>query len=89
MAGFTGLDITQVRGLANFIRQKADEIEQIQNQVTQRLHGTQWVGPDRQKFEGDWSGHFTASLRTVAGGLRDAAQIADTNATQQEQASNA
>ena len=49
MAGFTGLDITQVRGLANFIRQKADEIEQLQGQITQQLGNTQWVGADRQK----------------------------------------
>ena len=89
MAGFTGLDITQVRGLANFVRQKADEIEQIQAQITQQLGNTQWVGPDRQRFEGEWSGQYTNSLRNVATGLRDAAQTADANATQQEQASNA
>ena len=89
MAGFTGLDITQVRGLANFIRQKADEIEQLQGQITQQLVNTQWVGADRQKFEGDWSGQYTNALRNVANGLRDAAKTADSNATQQEQASSA
>lgn len=89
MAGFTGMDIPQVRNLANTMRSKADEIEGIMNQLTNQLGQAQWVGPDRQRFEGDWSGQYCTSLRNVAQGLRDAATNADSNAAQQEQASNA
>jgi uncharacterized protein YukE len=89
MAGFTGMDIGQVRTLATSMRSKADEIESIMGQLTNQLKQAQWVGPDRQKFEGDWDGHFCTSLRTVAQGLKDAATAADQNAQQQETASNA
>lgn len=89
MAGFTGMDIPQVRNLANQMRAKADEIESIMNQLTNQLGQAQWVGNDRQQFEGDWNGQYCTSLRNVANGLRDAATRADQNADQQEQASNA
>jgi uncharacterized protein YukE len=89
MAGFTGMDITQVRNLANTMRTKADEIENIMSQLTNQLKGAQWVGPDRQRFESDWDGQYCSSLRNVIQGLQDAATNADQNAQQQEQASNA
>ncbi len=84
---FTGMDIGQVRQLANLMRNKADEIESIMNELTRQLGSTAWVGPDRQQFEGDWSGQHCNSLRQVASGVREAATRADQNAQQQEQAS--
>ena len=86
---FTGLDIGQVRQFATQLRSKADEIEQIASTLTSALGGVQWVGADRQQFEGDWQGQYRTALTQVANGLRDAAQRADNNASQQEQASNA
>ena len=85
---FTGMDIGQVRALSAKMRSKADEIEGIMGDLTSSLSGTPWVGPDRQKFEGDWESQYCSALRNVAEGLRAAAQTADGNATQQEQASN-
>ncbi len=89
MAGFTGMDIGQVRNLAAQMRQKAEEIEGIANQLTQALNSAQWVGPDKQKFEGDWNSQYRQQLRQVCDGLKQAAGIADQNAKQQEDASNA
>lgn len=89
MAGYTGMDIGQVRTLANQMRQKADEIEGIMNQLTNQLKDAQWLGNDRTTFQGNWDGQYCTSLRNVAQGLRDAATTADQNAAQQEQASNA
>jgi len=89
MAGFTGMDIAQVKDLANRMRTKADEIDGISRELTNALGNAQWVGPDRQKFEGDWNGQYVTALRNVTEALKEAAQRADSNATQQEQASNA
>lgn len=89
MAGFTGMDIPQVKALATQMRAKAEEIESISRELTNSLGNAQWVGPDRQQFESDWNGQYMTALKNVAQGLKDAAQRADTNATQQEQASNA
>ncbi len=86
---FTGMDIQAVRQLATQMRQKADEIEQIKNQLTSALNGAQWVGPDQQKFKSEWDGSCTQSLTRVAEVLRQAGQAAEQNAPQQEQASNA
>ncbi|MCU1498141.1 MAG: hypothetical protein JWM47_2094 [Acidimicrobiales bacterium] len=86
---FTGMDIGQVRSLSQQMKSKADEIESIMSTLTSALSGAQWVGPDRQKFEGEWTQQYCTALRNVAEGLRTAATTADQNATQQEQASNA
>ena len=74
MAGFTGMDIEAVKGLSNQMKQKADEIRQIQGQLTSALNGAQWVGPDRERFKSET--------------LEQAGEAANQNAQQQEQASN-
>lgn len=86
---FTGMDITQVRQLATQMRSKADEIDTIMSTLTSALGSAQWVGADRQQFEGDWNSQYCSMLRNVSQGLRDAATRADQNAGQQETASNA
>lgn len=85
---FTGMDIGQVRSLASQFKAKADEIESIMSTLTNALGGAQWVGQDRQRFESDWHDQYCGALRNVAEGLRTAAQTAESNAQQQEQASN-
>ena len=88
MSNFTGMDIPGVRTLATSMKTKADEIEAIMSQLTSQLGSTQWVGNDRQQFEGDWSSQHCTALKNVAQALRDAATRADSNATQQENTSN-
>lgn len=84
---FEGMDIGAVRSLAQQMRAKADEIQQIAGQLTSALTGVQWVGPDRERFVNDWQGQHVTALSRVCEELRNAAQLADQNATQQEQAS--
>jgi uncharacterized protein YukE len=89
MAGFTGMDIQQVRQLSQQMRTKADEIEQISQQLTAALNGAQWVGPDQARFKSEWESNCVSALRQVCETLRSAGQAAEQNAVQQEQASNA
>lgn len=89
MSNFTGMDIPAVRQLANQMRAKADEIQSIQSQLTNQLNGTAWIGNDRERFVGDWQSQHVAALNNVMNAIRDAAQRADMNASEQEQASNA
>ena len=84
---FEGMDIGAVRSLAQQMRAKADEIQQIAGQLTSALTGVQWVGPDRERFVNDWQGQHVTALNRVCEELRNAAQLADQNATQQELAS--
>jgi uncharacterized protein YukE len=84
-----GLDVQQVRELASMLGQKADEIDNVLTTLTAKLNGTQWTGPDSEKFRSDWSGQYTNALKQVAQGLRDTQTRASQNAADQESASNA
>ena len=87
MSNFTGMDIQAVRTLATQLNAKADEIDSIRQMLTGQLDSTPWVGPDRERFYGDWTGQYTQALNQVAGALRDASSRATTNANEQEAAS--
>lgn len=88
MAQFTGMDIEAVRSLAQQMNSSAEEIRSLASRLSSALEGTQWVGPDREKFVGDWQGQYMTSLNQVAQGLVDAAQRATSNASEQETASS-
>lgn len=84
---FVGMEIEAVRQLATMFGSKADEIDQLANQLTSQLGGTQWVGPDASRFRDDWQSSHVPSLKSVSNALRQAQQAATSNANQQEQAS--
>jgi hypothetical protein len=84
----TGMDIQQVRMLAQQLQQSAGEIKTLMQRLTSQLQSTPWVGADRTKFEGDWTGPHCAALNRVAGDLEQAAQTALRNASEQEAASS-
>lgn len=87
MSLFLGQIPEEVDALANEFGAKADEIDQIIAAISTKLGSTTWTGADRDRFESDWNGQLTASLRSVSGSLRDAQAIAKTNAEQQRTAS--
>jgi uncharacterized protein YukE len=87
MSSFTGMDIPAVRQLASQMTQSASQIRQLLSQLTNQLSGTQWVGPDRQRFESEWTGTYVQQLNQVATALEDASQRATQNANEQESAS--
>jgi len=89
MATFTGMDIAQVRQLSQQMNTKADEIRNIMQQLTSALNSAQWVGPDRERFVGEWQSQHCAALNNVIQGLQAASQTANKNAQEQEAASNA
>jgi len=89
MAAFTGMDIAQVRQLSQQLNTKAEEIRNIMNTLTNALQGAQWVGPDRERFVGEWQSQHCSALNTVIQGLEAASQTANKNAQEQEAASNA
>ncbi len=90
MANVThGMDPQQVRNLAQQMSNRASEIRTMMSQLTSALQGAGWVGPDREKFVGDWESQHCTALNRVADGLDDAAQRATMNAQQQESTSNA
>lgn len=82
-----GMDIEAVRQLAVQMDNDAAQIEQLMGTLTSSLEGAEWIGPDREKFVGDWNSNHKMQLTAVANSLRDAANAARSNADQQQQAS--
>jgi len=82
-----GLNVEQVKAFGNQLEQKAGDIENILTTLTSALEGTEWTGPDSERFRSDWSGQYSNALRQVAQGLKDTAQRARQNAQEQETAS--
>ena len=83
-----GMDIDEVRQLSTQLQQASSDIHTIVSQLTSKLTGTTWLGPDRQKFEGDWQSHHVTALNNVSTALQDASTLASQNAQQQETASS-
>ena len=83
-----GMDVGQIRQLAQLMSSKADEIQQIMQQLSSQLEAAPWTGPDRNQFLGEWQGTHCAQLTAVINGLHTASTKATTNASQQEQASS-
>lgn len=87
MADWIGQNPDEVNDLAATFDAKAGELEGIVQTITSKLAGTTWQGPDRIRFEtSDWANLQTA-LNQAAQTLRDAGNIARTNATEQTTAS--
>lgn len=84
-----GMDVEQVRQLATQFGAKADAINDIITDITNRLSSTEWKGTDSEQFRNDWNSNLTTQLRNVEQALRDAQQKATKNATDQEQTSSA
>jgi hypothetical protein len=84
----SGMDVNAVRELAVHMENSSGQIEQLQAALSSALESTPWLGPDRERFLGEWrSGHVT-QLMNVANSLREAAIVARKNADEQEAASS-
>lgn len=83
----TGMDIEAVRTLGTQMDTNAGEIEAIVSSLTSQLEGTEWIGPDRELFMGDWQSTYVPQLTAVVTALRDTANRARANADEQETAS--
>lgn len=84
---FEGMDPQAVRAFAGQLSSDADQIDNIINTLSSQLHGLQWVGADATRFNGDWDGTYRPQLHSVSNALRNAATVANSNASQQEEAS--
>lgn len=89
MFQLTGMDIGQIRALADQMRREAAGIEQMLTTLTSELEGVPWRGQDRQMFLDEWRVRHVASLRRVVESLESAACQASEHARQQEWASKA
>ena len=81
-----GADIAQLKNLGPSCRlvRRNREAEVPADKV---LEGTDWKGPDAEKFRSEWDGQHVAALAKVAEALHEAGKQASRNATEQQSAS--
>ena len=85
---FLGMAPEEVQQLGQLLSNKIPgDIDTIISTVTAQLSSTQWVGPDRDQFEGSWTGEYTGQLNAVKAALQDFGARALTESQQQESAS--
>ncbi|WP_323809221.1 hypothetical protein [Arthrobacter sp. CDRTa11] len=82
-----GADVEGLRTLSTKLNGGAEAIEAQKNELNSRLEGTQWMGPDADKFRSEWSGTHMTSLSRVVDALREAGTRAGKNADEQTTAS--
>ena len=82
-----GADIAQLKNLGTKLQAGSSEIEKQKSMLTKILQGTDWKGPDADKFRSEWNGQHAAALAKVAQALEEAGKQASRNATQQAEAS--
>ena len=82
-----GADVNQLKTLGSKLQAGSQEIENQKSMLTKVLAGTQWMGPDADKFRNEWNGEHVAALTRVSQALQQASQQATRNAADQESAS--
>lgn len=87
MDGRVGQDPDEVDRLADEFDHRATELLELQRGVSARLASTVWSGPDRDRFEHDWSTATGAFIARVVEALRGASAAAADNARDQRAAS--
>lgn len=85
MAGdMLGLDIEAVREMANILRLQADEVRGTVQDITAQLAETEWLGPDADRFEDEWTNTHASRLNEIAAALDTYAGTAEASAAEQE-----
>jgi hypothetical protein len=88
MSTFLGMVPEEVQSLGQLLTHTIPgEIDGIVTKITGQLSSTHWVGTDRQQFESDWHGTYTAQLNQVKQALLHFGQKAVAEAQQQIDAS--
>lgn len=89
MAAYSGADPDQLRALARTFDQTAARLDSIGRDVSGRISGTSWSGPDAERYRSQWHGESMATIRNVVSALQGAAASLKRNASEQESVSSA
>ena len=84
---WTGLNVEEVRRLAERFDDKAEELEEIINDIDSQWADTTWQGKDAESFEETWDDHKKV-LKQIIGNFEKAAEKARADAKAQEDASS-
>lgn len=70
------------------LREAAEEITRIEQELTRGLEGVDWTGPDADRFRGQWSGEMIPALQQIMNSVNELGDSAERNAAEQDTASS-
>jgi len=85
-----GADVVELRALSERMSRSAEDLDRIVSLLTHQITATTaWVGPNAQRFRGDWSGSHRGVVASSTRALRECASALRRNADEQAAASAA
>lgn len=88
MTSVQGMNLDEVRHLANILTQRAQRLDAIRAEFDSLASGLRWVGADADQLRNMWVSMGRRALTDAAVSLRDAAKRLSLEAAQQESASD-
>lgn len=83
-----GMNVEEVRRMSTQLREAAEEITRIEQELSSGLEGVDWTGPDADRFRGQWSGEMIPALQQIMNAVTELGDTADRNAAEQEATSS-
>ncbi|WP_087483432.1 WXG100 family type VII secretion target [Brachybacterium massiliense] len=83
-----GMNVEEVRRMSAQLREAAEEITRIEQELTRGLEDVDWTGPDADRFRGQWAGEMVPALQQIMNSVNELGDSADRNAAEQEATSS-
>lgn len=83
-----GMNVDEVRRMVTELREAAQEISRIQQDLTAGLDGVDWTGPDADRFRGQWNGEMVPALQQIQSAVDGLGDDAERNIGEQERTSS-
>src|SRR5690625_292619 len=77
------MNVEEVRRMAGQLREAAEEITRIEQELTSGLEGVDWTGPDADRFRGQWAGEMIPALHQIMSAVNHLGDSAARNAAEQ------
>lgn len=78
-----GMNVEEVRRMSAQLREAAEEIGRIEQDLTAGLEDVDWTGPDAQRFRGQWAGEMVPALQQVKNAVLELSDSAERDAEEQ------
>lgn len=83
-----GMNVEEVKRMSAQLREAAEEITRIEQELTNGLADVDWTGPDADRFRGQWQSEMVPALQQIMNSVTELGDSADRNAAEQESTSN-
>lgn len=84
MNAVKGMNVEEVKRMSGQLRDAAEEITRIEQELTRGLEDVDWTGPDADRFRGQWAAEMVPALQQIMTAVNELGDTADRNAAEQE-----